>query len=58
MENVLEGLKSTNQSLAQLLICFKSLLSVTAAVFGIICMFIILYEPVDDGLVLVCWCIN
>ena len=25
MENVLEGLKSTNQSLAQLLICFKSL---------------------------------
>ena len=34
MENVSEGLKSTNQSLAQLLICFKSLLSTTAAVFG------------------------
>ena len=25
---------------------------------SIICMFNILYEPVDDGLVLVCWCIN
>ena len=25
---------------------------------SIICMFNILYERVDDGLVLVCWCIN
>ena len=25
---------------------------------AIICMFDILYERVDDGLVLVCWCIN
>ena len=25
---------------------------------SIICMFYILYERVDDGLVLVCWCFN